>query len=69
MSTQLPLLVPTPAGELPASRWAPPSVNTRQPAYEMKARHRLEAKCQMEPNSNAAYLDLAAKRLRQEVLF
>lgn len=38
MSTQLPLVVPTQAGEVPASRWAPPSVNTdtsRQAAAEI----------------------------------
>jgi hypothetical protein len=28
MSTQAPLFVPTAQGEVPASRWAPPSVNT-----------------------------------------
>jgi hypothetical protein len=41
MSTQHPLFIPTPAGELPASRWAPPSVNTdtsRQAAAEIAPR-------------------------------
>ena len=41
MSTQVPLFVPTPAGEVPASRWAPPSVNTdtsRQAAAEIAPR-------------------------------
>ncbi|MBF8297390.1 MAG: hypothetical protein HW395_47 [candidate division NC10 bacterium] len=41
MSTQAPLFIPTPAGEVPASRWAPPSVNTetsRQAAAEIAPR-------------------------------
>lgn len=41
MSTQTPLFIPTPAGEVPASRWAPPSVNTetsRQAAAEIAPR-------------------------------
>jgi hypothetical protein len=41
MSTQVPLFVPTPAGEVPASRWAPPSVNTdtsRQAAADIAPR-------------------------------
>jgi hypothetical protein len=41
MSTQVPLFVPTAQGEVPASRWAPPSVNTdtsRQAAAEIAPR-------------------------------
>jgi len=41
MTTQQPLFVPTPAGETPASRWAPPSAKTetsRQAAAEIATR-------------------------------